>query len=67
MRYLSTNQAVDWLKQNATFANPDLVINKKFMKKLDDTCRLLPDKVTFFKKYYSIKHLRQYAKDVKPR
>lgn len=67
--FLSKNEAIEWLNSHVKFDDPDMVVDRRFMKKLDDTCRLLPDKSGIFGlgKEYSLKHLRQYVKDVKPR
>lgn len=67
MKYLSTNAAIKWLQENAQIGQDDLKVDRKFMRKLDDTCRLMPDKHGLFGKRYSLKHLKQYAHDVKPR
>lgn len=61
------NQAIEWLNDNAQIGNADITINKKFMKMLEETGRLFPDKQTLFKKYYTVDHLKLYAHDVKPR
>lgn len=67
MQFLSVKEAIKWLKENATFDDPDLVINKQFLKKLNDTSRLMPDKVGIFGKKYSLARLEKYASEVKPR
>lgn len=61
------SQAIKWLNDNAQIGNANIEINKKFMKMLEETGRLFPDKRTFFKKYYTVDHLKLYAHDVKPR
>lgn len=67
LKYLSVRQTIDWLTENAKIGNAKIEINRKFLKKLEDTGRLFPDKHNIFGKYYSLKHLKLYAKDVMPR
>lgn len=67
MKYLNMKQAIDYLKKHAVFDSKDIVVNRKFMRKLDETCRLLPDKASLFGKKYALKHLEQYVADVRPR
>lgn len=67
MKYLSTNKAVQWLNQNATFGNKKEAFNRKVMKKMDRNCRLMPAKRGLFGKRYSLMELKEYARDVKPR
>lgn len=67
-RYLSTSEAVKWLARNARFDNKDLIVNRAFLRKLNETCRLTPDKTSLFGgNKYALSHLRQYVHDVKPR
>lgn len=68
-QYLSTRKTIAWLRKNAKIGNKDLTVDRKFLKYLDDTCRLLPDKKGFLGigKKYALTHLKQYASDVKPR
>ena len=65
--YLTTKQTIQWLRKHAVFDNKDLVVDHKFLHKLNETCRLLPDKTSIFGNKYSLKHLKQYVADVKPR
>lgn len=67
MQYLSTKKAIQWLRENAQIGSDNLVVDRKFMHRLDETCRLLPDKHGLFGKKYSLASLKQYAHDVKPR
>lgn len=67
MRYLSRKQAIQWLNQHAHFGETNLVFNRKIMRSLDNTCRLMPVKHTLFGRKYSLEQLKQYAHDVNPR
>lgn len=68
-QYLSTRNTIAWLRKNVKIGNKDLTVDRKFLKHLDETCRLLPDKNGIFGigKKYALTHLKQYASDVKPR
>lgn len=67
MRYLSENKAIEWLNKHATFGDKNISFNRKKMKDLDKTCRLMPAKSGLFGKKYSLLELRGYARDMKPR
>lgn len=67
MKYLNLKEAIDWLNEHAQIGNANITINKRFMKMLEETGRLFPDKRTLFGRYYTINHLKIYAHDVKPR
>lgn len=67
LKYLSTTETIDWLKKHAKIGNAKIDINRKFLKMLEETGRLFPDKIVLFKKYYSLNHLKLYARDVEPR
>lgn len=68
MYYLNVTQTIDYLQRNAKLGNSNIEVDRKFLHKLDETCRLLPDKHDFLgRKYYSLSKLRHYVHDVKPR
>lgn len=67
MTLLNTAESVKWLKRHARIGNSNVTIDKRFLKRLENTGRLFPDKQTLFGNYYDIRHLRAYADDVKPR
>ena len=50
-KLLSTKQAIKWLNANAKIGNAQIKINKRFMRMLDDTGRLFPDRHTIFGRY----------------
>lgn len=66
-KLLSTKQAIKWLNANAKIGNAQIKINKRFMRMLDDTGRLFPDRHTIFGRYYKLSRLKYYAHDVAPR
>lgn len=66
MKYLSRNQAEQWLNQHTLYGKKKMFTNK-FMKRLSKTCRLVPDKNTLFGKKYSLLELKEYANDINPR
>ena len=66
-KLLSTKQAIKWLNANAKIGNAQTKINKHFMRMLDDTGRLFPDRHTIFGRYYKLSSLKYYAHDVAPR
>lgn len=67
MDYLTTKQTIQWLKRHAKIGNADLEINRKFLKKLEETGRLFPAKKSIFGKKYALDRLVLYAHDVAPR
>lgn len=67
MKYLSRNQAEQWLNQHTLYGKKRKMFTKKFMKRLSKTCRLVPDKNTLFGKKYSLLELKEYANDINPR
>lgn len=52
MKYLNLKEAIDWLNKHAQIGNANITINKRFMKMLEETGRLFPDKRTLFGRYY---------------
>lgn len=66
-KLLNLRQTINWLNANAKIGNAQIRINKRFMKMLDETGRLFPDKHTLFGRYYKLSHLKEYAHDVMPR
>lgn len=67
MKYLSINQAEQWLNQHTLYGQKKKVFTNKFMRKLKNSYRLLPDKDSIFGKKYSMRELKEYANDVNPR
>ncbi|MBU3829011.1 MAG: hypothetical protein H9806_07840 [Candidatus Lactobacillus pullistercoris] len=67
MRYLSRNQAEQWLNKHTLYGKKRAMFNNKIMRKLKETCRLMPDKSGIFGKRYSLMELKEYAHDVNPR
>lgn len=74
MRYLSRNQAEQWLNQHTLYGQKKKLYGQKkklftnkFMKMLKNTSRLVPDKGGIFGKKYSMRELKEYANDVNPR
>lgn len=67
MKYLSRNQAEQWLNQHTLYGQKKKVFTNKFMRKLKNSYRLVPDKDSIFGKKYSMRELKEYANDVKPR
>ena len=67
MRYLSRNQAEQWLNQHTLYGQKKKLFTNKFMKMLKSTYRLVPDKGGIFRKKYSLRELKEYANDVNPR
>lgn len=67
MKYLSRNQAEQWLNQHTLYGQKKKVFTNKFMRKLKNSYRLLPDKDSIFGKKYSMRELKEYANDVNPR
>ncbi|GFP10375.1 hypothetical protein BDKNPLJD_00231 [Lactobacillus helveticus] len=57
MKYLSRNQAEQWLNQHTLYGKKRKMFTNKFMKRLSKTCRLVPDKNTLFGKKYSLLEL----------
>lgn len=66
-RYYSARQAAKYLAAHVHFEDQSIKINKKFLKRLDDECRLLPVKHGFFGKRYSLAQLQKYAFETQPR
>ena len=67
MKYLSRNQAEQWLNQHTLYGQKKKVFTNKFMRTLKNTYRLVPDKDSIFGKKYSMRELKEYANDVNPR
>ena len=67
MKYLSRNQAEQWLNQHTLYGKKRKMFTNKFMKRLSKSYRLVPDKNTLFGKKYSLLELKEYAHDVNPR
>ena len=67
MRYLSRNQAEQWLNQHTLCGKKRKMFTNKFMKRLSKSYRLVPDKHTLFGKKYSLLELKEYAHDINPR
>lgn len=67
MKYLSRNQAEQWLNQHTLYGQKKKVFTNKFMRKLKNSYRLVPDKDSIFGKKYSMQELKEYANDVNPR
>lgn len=67
MKYLSRNQAEQWLNQHTLYGQKKKVFTNKFMRKLKNSYRLVPDKDSIFGKKYSMRELKEYANDVNPR
>lgn len=67
MKYLSRNQAEQWLNQHTLYGQQKKVFTNKFMRKLKNSYRLVPDKDSIFGKKYSMRELKEYANDVNPR
>ena len=64
MKYLSRNQAEQWLNQHTLYGQKKNVFTNKFMRTLKNSYRLLPDKDSIFGKKYSMRELKEYANDV---
>ncbi|KRL20397.1 hypothetical protein [Lactobacillus gallinarum] len=64
MKYLSRNQAEQWLHQHTLYGQKKKLFTNKFMKRLKNSYRLVPDKHTIFGKKYSLWELKEYAHDV---
>ena len=64
MKYLSRNQAEQWLNQHTLYGQKKNGFTNKFMRKLKNSYRLLPDKDSIFGKKYSMRELKEYANDV---
>lgn len=67
MKYLSRNQAEQWLNQHTLYGQKKKAFTNKFMKMLKKSYRLVPDKDSIFGKKYSMQELKEYANDVNPR
>lgn len=67
MKYLSRNQAEQWLTKHVNSSRQKYNFNNKFMEMLKRTCRLIPDKETLFGRKYSLLELKEYARDVRLR
>lgn len=67
MKYLSRNQAEQWLNQHTLYGQKKKVFTNKFIRKLKNSYRLVPDKDSIFGKKYSMRELKEYAHDVNPR
>lgn len=67
MKYLSRNQAEQWLNQHTLYGQKKNGFTNKFMRTLKNSYRLLPDKNSIFGKKYSMRELKEYANDVNPR
>ena len=67
MKYLSRNQAEQWLNQHTLYGQKKKFFTNKFMRTLKNTYRLVPDKDSIFGKKYSMRELKEYANDVNPR
>ena len=67
MKYLSRNQAEQWLNQHTLYGQKKKVFTNKFMRKLKNSYRLVPDKDSIFGKKYSMRELKEYANDVNPK
>ena len=67
MKYLSRNQAEQWLNQHTLYGQKKKVFTNKFMRTLKNSYRLVPDKDSIFGKKYSMRELKEYANDVNPR
>lgn len=67
MKYLSRNQAEQWLNQHTLYGQKKKVFTNKFMRKLKNSYRLVPDKDSIFGKKYIMRELKEYAHDVNPR
>lgn len=67
MKYLSRNQAEQWLNQHTLYGQKKKVFTNKFMRKLKNSYRLVSDKDSIFGKKYSMRELKEYANDVNPR
>lgn len=66
-RYYSARQAAKYLAAHVHFEDQSIKINKKFLKRLDEECRLLPIKRGLFGKRYSLTQLQKYAFETQPR
>lgn len=64
---LSKREAIKWMRQNVIFEDKTLKINKAFLKRLEQECRLLPDGRGLFGPTYNLEKLQKYAKEVRPR
>lgn len=65
MKYLSRNQAENWLTKHVNTRRQKYNFNNKFMNMLKKTYRLVPDKDTLFGRKYSLLELKEYARDVR--
>ena len=66
-KYVSMRKATKYLKENAVFEDKSLKVNKRFVKRLRDECRLLPVKSGLFGARYSMQQLEKYVEEVHPR
>lgn len=66
MKYLSRNQAEQWLNQHTLYGQKKNGFTNKFMRTLKNSYRLVPDKDSIFGKKYSMRELKEYANDVNP-
>ena len=55
MKYLSRNQAEQWLNQHTLYGQKKKVFTNKFMRTLKNSYRLVPDKDSIFGKKYSMR------------
>lgn len=67
MRYLSRHQAVKFLRYRVKFQDKSIKINGKYLKRLNEECRLLPKKHGLFGPKYSKDQLLHYVDEVRPR
>lgn len=66
-KYFNNRQAAAWLKKRVHFESDEVTMNTRFVKRLQDECRLLPAKKTLFGKRFTLAQLQTYAQEVKPR
>lgn len=68
MKYYTTHQAAKYLSDKVHFADPDIKLNTKFIKRLREEVRLVPRKRSFIgQPLYSKKQLDTYAYELNPR
>ena len=67
MKYLSRNQAEQWLNQHTLYGQKKNGFTNKFMMTLKNSYSLVPNKDSIFGKKYSMRELKEYASDVNPR
>lgn len=67
MQLYSKGRAAKWLREHVSFQDKSIKLNKQFVNRLIEECRLLPAHKGLLGPKFELAQLEKYADEVRPR